>query len=61
MAFESVKKYAVSSCKGSCYEPGNLCREHAVPGAVVCVGDERKVEMTIDIEELIELSLCEAR
>lgn len=39
MAFEGVKKCAVSSCKEFCYAPGNLCREHAVPGAVVCVGD----------------------
>lgn len=39
MAFEGVEKCAVSSCKGSCYGPCNLCREHAVPGDVVCVGD----------------------
>jgi len=39
MAFEGVKKCAVSSCEESCYEPRNLCREHAVPGALVCVGD----------------------
>jgi hypothetical protein len=39
MAFEGVKKCAVSSCKESCYEPCNLYREHAVPGAVVCVSD----------------------
>jgi hypothetical protein len=39
MAFEGVKKCAVSSCKKSCCEPGNLCRGHAIPGAVVCVGD----------------------
>ncbi len=39
MAFDGVKKCAVSSCKESCYGPCNLCREHAVPGVVVCVGD----------------------
>ena len=39
MAFEGVKKCAVSSCKKSCYGPCNLCREHAVPGDVVRVGD----------------------
>ena len=39
MALDGVKKCAVSSCKESCYEPCNLCREHAAPGAVVCVGD----------------------
>jgi hypothetical protein len=39
MAFEGVEKCAVSSCKKSCYGPCNLCREHSVPGAVVCVGD----------------------
>jgi hypothetical protein len=39
MAFDGVKKCAISSCKEFCYGPCNLCRGHAVPGAVVCVGD----------------------
>ena len=39
MAFNGIDKCAVSSCRESCYRPGNLCREHAVPGDVVCVGD----------------------
>jgi len=39
MAFEGVEKCAVSSCKGSRCGPCNLCREHAVPGEVVFVGD----------------------
>ena len=39
MAFEGVEKCAVSSCRESCYRQGNLCRKHAVPGALVRVGD----------------------
>jgi hypothetical protein len=39
MAFHGVEKCAVSLCKESCYGPCNLCREHAVPGDVVCVDD----------------------
>jgi hypothetical protein len=39
MAFEGVEKCAVSSCTESCYGPCNLCRQHAVPGDVVHVGD----------------------
>jgi len=39
MAFEGVNKCAVSSCTESYFEPGNLCRDHAVPGSLVCVGD----------------------
>jgi hypothetical protein len=39
MAFESVKKCAVPSCKEPCCYPANMCREHLVPGAVVEVGE----------------------
>jgi hypothetical protein len=39
MPFEGIEKCAVSTCKESCYGPCNLCREHAVPGDVIYVGD----------------------
>lgn len=34
MAFEGVENCKISSCMESCFGGGNLCREHAVPGAL---------------------------